>query len=79
MPHLKEMKKRSKQYAKAIKKLSKELSADYREFEAPEDEIDVIWERIFELNSGYTKDIIEKRFELRDQLTREEWAAMFPS
>ncbi len=76
---LKDMKKRTKEYTKAIKKLSKELSADYRQYEAPEDKIDAVWARVFELNLEYTEDIIEQRFELRNQLTREEWAAMFPS
>jgi hypothetical protein len=64
---------------KAVKGLSKEMASGVSGREATDEEIDAIWDRVFELNSVYSKGVVEIRFQLREQLTREEWAAIFPS
>ena len=76
---LKTMKARTKQHTKAIKGLSKELTSGVSRREIANEEIDANWDRFFELNSEYSRDIVEIRFQLRDQLTREEWEGVFPS
>ena len=76
---LKTMKARTKQHKKAIKGLSKELGSSMSEHEVANEEIDAFWDHFFDLNSEYTRDIVEIRFELRDQVTREEWELMFPA
>lgn len=76
---LKTMKSRTKQHTKAVKGLSKEMDSSVSEHEFADDEIEAVWDRFFDLNSEYSKDIVEIRFQLRDQVTREEWEAMFPA
>jgi len=74
---LKTMKARTKQHTKAIKGLSKEFDSSMGEHEFADEGIDATWDKFFDLNSEYTRDIVEIRFELRDQVTREEWELMF--
>ena len=76
---LKTMKTRTKQHTKAIKGLSKEFDSNMSEHEFADEEIDAIWDHFFDLNSEYTRDVVEIRFEFRDQVTREEWELMFPT
>jgi hypothetical protein len=74
---LKSMKKRSKAYLKSLKKLSKEMNSEFDEHSANEQEIDATWDSIFEMNSEYSNDLVDMRFELRDQLSRAEWEGLF--
>ena len=76
---LKAINKRSKEYMKAVKGLGKDLNSYFSEHEVDNEEIEATWNSIFELNEEYSRDIIEMRFELRDQLSREEWRALFPA
>jgi len=76
---LKAMKSRTRQYTKAIKAVSKDMDSSMGGHEFADEEIDAIWDRYFDLNTEYSKDIVEIRFQLRDQITREEWEAIFPA
>jgi len=76
---LKSMNKRSNKYTKAVKGPRKELNSAFGTHEATPEQIEAIWKNIFELNAEYSKDFVELRFELRDQLSRDEWEALFPS
>ncbi len=76
---LKAMKSRTRQYTKAIKAVSKDMDSSMGGYEFADEEIDAIWDRYFDLNTEYSKDIVEIRFQLRDQITREEWEAIFPA
>jgi hypothetical protein len=76
---LKTMKARTKQHTKAMKGLSKEMDSSMSEHEFADEETEVTWDHFFELNTEYSKDIVEIRFQLRDQVTREEWELMFPA
>ena len=75
---LKAMKKRSKDYVSIVKKTIKGLDTDSNPHDTNAEEIDAFWKEIFEQNARYSSDIIDMRFELRDQLSREEWEGMFP-
>jgi len=76
---LKTMKARTKQHTKAIKGLSKEFDSGVSEHDIADEDIDAIWDQFFVLDSEYAGDIVEIRFELRDQVTREEWELLFPA
>ena len=76
---LKVMNKRSKEYTKAIRGLAKESPSEFSKHDGSDEEIEAFWGQFFELNSEYTNDLVEMRFELRDQLSRDEWEALFPA
>jgi hypothetical protein len=76
---LKAMKSSTSDYTKATKKLAKNMDFDADDREVSNEAIDVFWGDLFALNSGYTKEIVDLRFQLRDQLSRDEWGAMFPA
>ena len=42
-----------------------------------DEELDAIWNRYFVAVNQYDHEIVDLRFELKDQLTREEWVAVF--
>ncbi len=75
---LKSMKKRSKAHNKEVKKTVKELSelVEVRENEITE--IAAIGDRHLENIESYNSDILDLRYELKEQITREEWAQIFP-
>jgi len=75
---LKTMKKRSREYIKAARRLAKDLGKEYDAHAVDTAGADEVWDRFVELNAIYTADIIEMRFELRDQTSREEWSKLFP-
>jgi hypothetical protein len=75
---LKSMRKRSSDYTKATKKLAKEPGLQKQDRNISDEDLDLFWDRLIKLNSEYSNDIVEMRFQLRDQLSREEWKALFP-
>jgi len=74
---LKAMRKRSSEYTKATEKLAKDLGPDTDDRDVSDEDLDEFWDKMVKLNSDYSNDIVEMRFQLRDQLSREEWEAMF--
>ena len=72
-----EMKKRSKAQNKASRQILKRLQGELGEHDANMAAIDsVLDEHLASLNE-YNEDMIDLRFQLKDQLSRDEWAALF--
>jgi len=67
----------SKRFEKAFSASGKKLYRAYRDYDARGDAVDAVLE---ELNREWAADqqqALDLRFELRDTLTREEWAELF--
>ncbi len=69
---------RTEDHHKTVAAMRKELSEVLADYGSDKDKIDQSWATYFELDDQYGKDIIDLRFGLRDQLSREEWQALFP-
>ncbi|MEL7538097.1 MAG: hypothetical protein AAFZ58_08545 [Pseudomonadota bacterium] len=39
--------------------------------------IDALWEEYFETNADYADDMLDLRFQLRDEVSREQWSNLF--
>lgn len=70
---LKAMKKRANAYNKMVKRSSKDLNKAL----SNDADIDTIWEAYFEQRGIYDRDMLDLRYQLRDQLTQEEWQQVF--
>ena len=51
---------------------ARELNANY-----DTENIDTIWNRYFAVRDNYNRDMLDLRFQLKDQLTRDEWQQVF--
>jgi len=71
------MEKRTKNHDKAFRSLIKQLKKEMRDHADNESDLDQMWEQRFELANDYNADMVDYRFELREQLTREEWEQVF--
>lgn len=76
---LKDMKKRTNARNKQVKKSSKELTAALSQSEINDADIDAIWEQYIAEVNQHNDDMLDLRFQLKDQLTREEWQQVFPA
>ncbi len=76
---LKEMKGRTKDYLKAMNKLIKSTRKEFGVHDVDNANLNEQWDQLLTLNKSYSEDIMNMRFELRDQLTREQWAGLFPA
>ncbi len=76
---LKDMKKRTNARDKQVKKSSKELTAALSQSEINDTDIDAIWDHYIAEVNQHNYDMLDLRFQLRDQLTREEWQQIFPA
>jgi hypothetical protein len=74
---IKAMKKRMKDHGKSVKQISKSLGKELSEHEVRSNEIDKLWDQYIDLNSDTVRHLIDWRFQLRDELTRNEWEQMF--
>ena len=74
---LKAMRKRSSEYKKGAEKLAKDWGPDTDNRDVSDEDLDEFWDKMINLNSEYSNDIVEMRFQLWDQLNRREWEAMF--
>jgi len=74
---LKGMKKRTNAHQKHLKKAGKNLIKALEGSDPGEPEIEELWAAHFAEIEGFNDDLLDLRFELRDQLTREEWNAIF--
>jgi hypothetical protein len=45
--------------------------------DATEADFDTIWHRYFAQREAYNRDLLDLRFQLKDQMTREEWQHVF--
>ena len=76
---LKDMKKRTNARNKQVKKSSKELTAALSQSEINDADIDAIWEQYIADVNQHNDDMLDLRFQLKDQLTHEEWQQVFPA
>ena len=74
---LKTIKKRTDSHNKMVKGVSKELSKALATDNVTEADIDTIWLSYFEQRVVYNHDMLDLRFQLKNQLTREEWQQVF--
>ena len=74
---LKAMKKRAEAHNDVVKTSSKDLNRSLGNIEDQYEEIDTTWYRYFAQREAYNRDMLDLRFELKDQLTREEWQEVF--
>jgi hypothetical protein len=74
---IKEMENRIKEHNKSVKEISKALGKELAEYTLQSNEIDKLWDQYIDLSSDVTRDVIELRFQYRDQLTRDEWDQVF--
>jgi len=74
---LKAMKKQTNARNKMVKRASKDMSKTLSSDEATEANIDVVWDAYFSQRAAYDQEMLDLRFQLKDQLTREEWQQVF--
>ncbi len=74
---LKTMKKQSSDFDKEVKRASKELNAALETDDHAA--IESAWGKLLQQRSAYDNSMLDIRFELKDQLSREEWQAVFSS
>jgi len=74
---LKAIKKRTEAHNKMVKGSSKDLNKALTDNDVSEADIDTIWYRYFAQREAYNRDVLDLRFQLKDQMTREEWQQVF--
>ena len=74
---LKQTKKRTEAHNKVVKVASKDLSKALSSDEVTEADLDAIWQGYFASRADYNRDMLDLRFQLKDQMTREEWQQVF--
>jgi thioredoxin reductase len=74
---LKRMKKRAGALHKQAGKSGKALNKALKSRAVPDADVEAIWSAHFERVDQFNADMIDLRFELREQLTREEWRQLF--
>ena len=74
---VKAMVKRTNAHNKMVKRASKDLNKTLSSAEATNTDIDPIWDAYFSQRATYNQDILDLRFQLKDQMTREEWQQVF--
>ena len=74
---LKSMKKRTNAHNKMVKRASKDMSTTLSSDAATDSDIDTVWDAYFAQRAAYNQDMLDLRYQLKDQLTREEWQQVF--
>lgn len=74
---LKAIEKRTEAHNDVVGTTSKDLNGALVYGEENDEEIDTIWYRYFAQREAYNRDMLDLRFQLKDQLTREEWQQVF--
>lgn len=75
---LKIMAKRTKSRNKIIKKIRKEISDSFSEYEGAGEGIEEVLEQYRDERTSYNNDMIDLRFELKQYISREDWAKVYP-
>ena len=74
---LKAMKKQTNARNKMVKRASKDMSKTLSSDEVTEANIDVVWDAYFSQRAAYDQEMLDLRYQLKDQMTREEWQQVF--
>ena len=76
---LKSIKKVTESRNKQVKNSAKELSTVLASRELYDADIDKAWFVYFETVENYNAEILDLRYELQEQITRQEWERIFPA
>ena len=71
------MRNRTSAHNKVFRSTSKDLSKALGSESVAGADIDTIWYRYFAQREAHNSDMLDLRFQLRDQLTRKEWMQVF--
>ena len=74
---LKTMKKRADSHNKMVKRTSKDMIKTLSSDEVTEADIDTVWDAYFSQRAAYNQEMLDLRYQLKDQMTREEWQQVF--
>jgi len=74
---LKAIKSRTEAHNDVVSGTSKELNRALADNDATQVDIDTIWYRYIAQREAYNRDMLDLRFQLKDQMTREEWQQVF--
>jgi hypothetical protein len=74
---LKAMKKRTNAHNKIVKRTSRDMNKALSNDAVTDADIDAIWDVYFQQRETYDIDMLDLRYQLRDQMTREEWQQVF--
>jgi len=74
---LKETKKRTDAHNKMVKGTAKDMNKILSSDDVTDADIDTIWDAYFAQRADYNRDMLDLRFQLKDQMTREEWQQVF--
>ncbi len=74
---IKAMKTLLKDHQKSIGEISKPMGKELAENPLRNAEVDKLWDQYIDLSSDIMRDMVELRFQLKDQLSREEWEQVF--
>jgi hypothetical protein len=74
---LKTMKKQAEVRNKMVKRASKDMKKTLSSDEVNDTDIDTIWDEYFAQRATYNLDMLNLRYQLKDQMTREEWQQVF--
>ncbi len=75
----KTIKKITESRNKQVKNSAKELSTVLASPDLYDADIDKVWFVYFETVENYTAEMLDLRYELQEQITREEWEQIFPA
>ncbi len=74
---LKALKKRANAHNKTVKRAAKDMAKTLAGDEVTYADFDAIWDAYFAQRAAYNHDMLDLRFQLKDQMTREEWQQVF--
>ena len=74
---LKAMKKRTNERVKSAQQIAKRLKSALAEHDTRETSLNAAWDEYFTIIDAYNNDMIDLRFKLKEQLSREEWQELF--
>ena len=74
---LKQMEKATKTQNKQVSKSSKQLANALADHEFDAVEIDRMWSEYHQARGNFQMELIDLRFELKEHISREEWADIF--
>ena len=75
---LKEMQKRLKARAKGVDKGRDALGDLVKDHDATDAELEAVWDGVIAEVDTFNRDMMALRFDLKEHVTREEWAQLFP-
>jgi len=74
---LKAMRKRTNVQNKMAKRTAKEIEKVFSDHEIEADDLETIWNEYFAAIDSHNQDMLDMRFALKENITREEWTEIF--